>query len=222
MKVSVVIPAYNEEKYIENCLKSLTNQSEKPDEIIVVDNNCTDKTIELSRKYKVRVVREPKQGILFARNKGFDSAKYEIIARSDADTIVPNYWIKRIKRNFQKYHIDALTGIATFYDNPIDVRISTRQYMDFMKVLLNGKESLFGACMAIRKKIWKKVRGDVCLDNKMVHEDIDLGIHITKIGGKIRRDNSLKVQASARRWLKNPRSGFMEYPAKVIKTLKNH
>ena len=51
MKVSVVIPVYNEEKYIKNCLESLMKQEEKPDEIIVVDNNCTDETINIVKKY---------------------------------------------------------------------------------------------------------------------------------------------------------------------------
>src|SRR3989344_7281398 len=192
MKVSVVIPAFNEEKYIGNCLRSVANQSEKPDEIIVVDNNSKDRTVEIAKKFKVKVLSETKQGISYARNKGFNSAKYETIARCDADSIVPKNWIKKIKKGFQKHTaIDGLTGIAIFFDDPLNTRISTKQYMDFMKIILNGDETLFGPNMAIKKKIWNKVKRDLCLDNKAVHEDIDLGIHINKIGGKIIRDNSL-------------------------------
>lgn len=217
-----MIPAFNEEVYIEDCLKSLKNQKEKADEIIVVDNNSSDKTVEIAKKFKVRIVKEPRQGISYARNKGFNAAKYEIIARCDADTRVPKNWIGKIKRDFIKYQADCVTGIATFFDDPLNTKISTKKYMDFMKVVLNGQETLFGPNMALKRRIWQKIRNKVCLDNRLVHEDIDLGIHIVHAGGKIVRDNSLVVQVSARRWLKNPRSGFMEYPARVIKTLKTH
>lgn len=47
LRVSVVIPVYNEEKYIEKCLAALFSQKVKADEIIVVDNNCTDRTIDI-------------------------------------------------------------------------------------------------------------------------------------------------------------------------------
>jgi len=119
MKVSVVIPVYNEEKYIERCLESLQNQQEKADEIIIVNNNSTDKTYDLAKKYPVTIIREPIQGITFARNRGFNTARGDIIARSDADTIIPSDWIKKIKANFQKNKIDALGGTCIFYDFPL-------------------------------------------------------------------------------------------------------
>jgi len=55
MKVSVVVPAYNEEAYIGNCLESLTNQKVKPDEIIVVNNNSTDATVKIAKRFPVRI-----------------------------------------------------------------------------------------------------------------------------------------------------------------------
>ncbi|MCX7955942.1 MAG: glycosyltransferase family 2 protein, partial [Patescibacteria group bacterium] len=82
MTISIIIPAYNEEKYIENALKSLVNQTEKPDEVIVVDNNCTDKTIKIAKKYQkklpLKIIHETKQGIAYSRNTGFNKAKGEI------------------------------------------------------------------------------------------------------------------------------------------------
>ena len=110
MKVSVVIPAYNEEKFIRKALKSVTNQLVDADEIIVINNNSSDKTVEITRSFSVRIIDEKKQGMISARNTGFDNAKYDIIARIDADVQVPPDWIQRIKRNFEKKKIDALTG----------------------------------------------------------------------------------------------------------------
>src|SRR3990170_5274074 len=99
MRVSLIIPVYNEEESIVKCLESIVNQEEKPDEIIVVDNNCTDKTAEIAQKFGARIVKEKKQGMIYTRNTGFDSAQYEILAKTDADAILPSNWISKIKEN---------------------------------------------------------------------------------------------------------------------------
>jgi len=220
MVISVIIPAHNEEKYIEKCLFSLEKQVEKPDEIIVVDNNCRDKTIAIAKKFRVKIVKEKRQGIAFARNKGFDCAKGDIIVRCDADTIVPPDWIKKIKTNFQKHKIDALTGSVIFYDLPLKTPIFANVYMDIMKTALKGNNTLNGFNMAIKKNIWKKVRKKVCLDSNKVHEDVDLAIQIGKAGGVIAVDKNLVVKSSGRRIVKKPYSFFAEYPIKLVKTLK--
>ena len=100
LRVSVVIPVYNEEAYIGACLESLMKQNVKPDEIIVIDNNSTDNSVAIAQKYPVRIIHEKIQGMTPARNRGFNEARYAIIARTDADTILPVTWIKRIKKNF--------------------------------------------------------------------------------------------------------------------------
>ncbi len=222
MKVSVVIPAYNEEKYISFLLKSLQNQQEKADEIILVDNNCNDKTIEIAKKFPVKIVREKKQGMIFARNSGFNQASYEIIARCDADTIVPKDWVKRIKDNFSSGKIDCLTGPIVFYDLFLKTDLPAKIYRLVLKLFLKGNEVLIGPNMALTKKIWKKVAKSVCLNDKLVHEDIDLSLHILKAGGKIYFDNHLVVKASGRRIKTNPLSFFIEYPIRLIKTLNRH
>lgn len=229
MKISIVIPAYNEEKYIENCLKSLKNQEEKADEIIVVDNRSTDKTSQICKKYTVKIIFEEKKGMAHARNKGFNSAKYEILARCDADTILPKDWIKRIKENFKKYKIDALTGPCFFHDFPLKYKnlSDNNIVLDLIKMLLNGRETMNGPNMALTKKIWDKVKKNVCTDDSKVHEDMDLALNIIRVGGKIKRDRNLIIATSARRILNKPLSVFGEYTIRGIKTylryyIKNH
>lgn len=222
MKVSVVIPAYNEESCIENCLKSLHCQTVKADEIILVDNNCTDLTCRIAQKFPVKIVTEKKQGMIWARNRGFDEAQFDIVARCDADVILPSDWIKKIKENFSRFSIDALTGKITYYDLPLSPPFLAELYLNVMRLYQGGRETLIGPNMAITKNIWKKIRSEVCLDDNQVHEDVDLAIHILKHQGKIKRDKSLIVQSSGRRIKKEPFSFFFEYPARLIKTVTLH
>lgn len=230
MNISVIVPVYNEEKYLEKCLKSLVNQEIQADEIIVVDNNCTDKTIPIAKKFAVKIVKENQQGIIFARNKGFNTAQGDILARCDADSILPANWVKKIKENFTrcnpasgftKRRIDALTGPVIFYDLPLKTTAYSIFYMKLMKFLQKG-ESLCGPNMAITKKVWQKIKNDVCADEKIIHEDIDLSLHILKTGGGILYDWSLIIKASGRRIKNNPFSFFIEYPIRLIKNLHSH
>lgn len=220
MKVSVVIPAYNEEKYIGKCLQSILNQTEKPDEIIVVDNNCTDRTVEIAQKLGARIVKEKTKGITAARNAGFEAAKYEIIARTDADTIVPDDWISRIKKAFEDIELGALSGPTCNYKWPRTTqqisRIPSLILFDSLSILFrNG--CLYGPNMSLRKSVWEKVKKDVCLNDKRVHEDIDLSMHLNKIT-KIKFDNRLIVKVMRMRW----KQVATEYPVRMMRMLYSH
>jgi len=225
MKVSLIIPVFNEEKYIGPCLDSLEKQIEKPDEIIIVDDNCTDNTINIVKKYKkslpIKIVKEKKLGIVFARNKGFSKAKGDILARCDADSVLPKNWIKKIKENFSKNKIDGLTGPIIFYDFFLKTSFFSKIYLILMKILQKG-ETLLGPNMAISKKIWGKIKKEVCFDEKNIHEDIDLSLHILKNKGRIFYDWQLIVYASARRITKTPWIFFLNYPWRLIKNLLSH
>lgn len=220
MKVSVIIPVYNEEEYIEECLKSVLNQTQPADEIIVIDNNSTDKTPEILKKFpQVRVINEKKQGMIPARNKGFDSAKGDIIARTDADTRVPRNWIKRIKKHFEDKDLMALSGPAQFYGliSNVEKLPMTVYFRTFKQVLHH--DCLFGPNISLRKSMWGKIKKEVCLDDHEVHEDVDLAIHIAKYG-KVLFDYKLIVSSSPRRWKKL--TPYLEYPYRYLKTIQKH
>lgn len=225
MKVSAVIIAYNEEKYIGQCLEALETQEEKPDEIIVVDNNCTDRTVEIAEKFDgVRIVKEEKQGMIYARNKGFDSAKYPLIVRCDSDTRVPKNWVKTIKRHFEEHpELSALSGPVRFFDVPKTgfTEFLANVYNDGALIVYQHR-ILDGPNLALKKEIWEKVRNKVCLIDKDVHEDADLAVHIHKEGGKIGYFRDIVVDSSGRRLLHNPTSFLLEYPWKHIKTRLRH
>ncbi len=92
--VSIIIPAYNEERNILKTLSSLSASSTtKRIQIIVVDNNSTDATLQLSRSTGVTCIIEKQQGITQARNAGLAYATGRYILNADADTIYPPDWI---------------------------------------------------------------------------------------------------------------------------------
>ena len=224
MKVSVIIPAYNEELYIQACLEALMNQKVKPDEIIVVNNNSTDRTVAIAKKYPVRIVNEKHQGMIQARNRGFNEAQYEIIARTDADTIVPSDWIQKIKNHFQDKGLIALSGPAHFYDLPDIVKtakLTTEAGFSYIRIFkqVMRHDCLYGPNMALRKTGWEQVRQHICLDDREVHEDIDLAIHLAPLG-KILFDYSFLVESSFRRWKKlDP---YFEYTSRMVKSISKH
>lgn len=102
--ISVIVPAYNEELWLERCVTALQRQdTDAPYEIIVVDNNSTDGTAEVAERLGVRVVFEPRQGLTFARQAGQDAARGEIVAHTDADSQAPPNWIASIALAFQRH-----------------------------------------------------------------------------------------------------------------------
>ena len=219
MKVSVVIPAHNEEKHIGKCLESIVNQKVQPDEIIVVDNNCTDKTPETAQKFGARIVKEEKQGMIWARNTGFNAAKYEIIARTDADSILPPDWITKIKEQFKDPNLGALSGPASYFSWPVFNEISKFVVFLVFKTmgLFFGQELLAGPNMILRKSFWEKVKDEVCLSDRNVHEDIDLSIHLSKFA-KIKYEWSFGIRTTRGRWVQI----FTEYIVRLTRMFISH
>ncbi len=223
MKVSVVIPAYNEEKYIKACIDSIINQQEPADEIIVVNNNSTDSTVDIAGQYPVRIVNEEEQGMIQARNRGFNEAQYDIIARTDADTIVPPDWIAKIKKTFENEQLIALSGPSYFYETPAHLSSKTvynlhKPYFRIMREVLRH-DCLYGPNMALRKSGWNQIKNQVCLNNNDIHEDIDLAIHIAPFGD-IKFDKTLIVNSSFRRFKRF--QPYLEYPHRLISSIRNH
>lgn len=214
MRISIVIPAYNEEKHLAKCLQSIAEQTEKPDEVIVVDNNCTDKTAEIAQKFGARVVKEKNQGIAYGRNAGFNAAKYEIIGRTDADARLPHDWVTKVKENFKDESVAAISG-PIFFSNKKLAFLSVILFRFLSFFLMHN--ALFGPNIALRKSAWEKIKKDVCLEDKKVHEDIDLSIHIFKIG-KIKFDRTLVVEASRVRFGQL----FTEYAVRFAKMVFAH
>lgn len=225
--ISVVIPALNEEKYLAACLTSLKKQTFTDFEIIVVDNNSTDNTAKVARSFGAIVVEEKIRGMTPAREKGFKTARAEIIARTDADTTHPSDWLELIYQTFRDHpHVIALTGPYTSHHKFIP-----NQIYDFycywlfvlLPKLLSGHILLLGPNMAIRKSAWGKII--IHSDDALVHEDMDLACHMAEIG-HLHYLPSLKSSISFRHIRKNPYTGLkrylVEYPMRYYRSIWLH
>jgi glycosyltransferase involved in cell wall biosynthesis len=102
MTISVIIPAYNEEKYLGACLHHvLRHAGPNVLEVLVIDNASTDRTSQVAGRFpKVRVVREPDKGLTKARQRGLVEARGDLLAYIDADCKVPETWFTQITREF--------------------------------------------------------------------------------------------------------------------------
>ena len=222
MRISVIIPAYNEEQYIASCLKTVLDQDTPADEIIVVDNNSTDRTRAIASRFPVHVLSERQQGMIHARNAGFDAATGDVIVHCDADTRVPRDWITRIRRHFEEDRCDALTGPAVPFHAPPSIALPIRHSCALLKRLYLGHLPLQGCNKSLRRELWHRIRNEVCTDADAVHEDLDLAIHIYRNGGRIVYDSRLMVYSSGRRAIERPLSFFFEYPLRFYRTVAAH
>ena len=121
MKISVVVPAHNEQKYIGDCLESLKKYAANElFEIIVVDNASTDKTAEIVKSFEgVKLVAEPQKGLTKARQAGLNAASGDLVAYLDADSRISENWLKIVKREFETdSKLICLSGPYLYYDLP--------------------------------------------------------------------------------------------------------
>ena len=120
IRFSVVIPAFNEEGYLDASLESLQRQDFAGRyEIVVVDNNSTDGTSAVARRRGIRVLHEPMVGVCAARQRGIDESTGEIVVSTDADTVHPRDWLTRMDARFRTGpDVVAVAGPCVYGDPP--------------------------------------------------------------------------------------------------------
>ncbi len=224
--ISVVIPAYNEERLIGQCLDAFARQrTHHAFEIIVVDNASTDRTAQIARSYAprvpVRVIRESRKGRGQARRTGCAHARGDIIACTDADAIVPETWIESIVAGFVvRPGAAAIVGASVIDDCG---RATNFLYNHGLPVVLKGawvmgKHGwLNGYSCAIRADAYRASGGfDPSLN---AGEDTELSIRLSKIGG-IDLVHALDVRFSGRRFKRGVVRGAWEYAKMFHDTIK--
>lgn len=197
LKCSIVVPTYNEEKYIKNLLESVKKQTVAPVEVILVDAS-NDKTREIATKYGAKVVNQDVRRVSWARMRGFQEATGDIIISSDADTILADNYVEQVTSAFSKPGIAAIFGPVYLHDGPALFKFFSRTLFSiFLRFsVLIRRPNLNGMNFACTKEAYTKSGG---FDPEMVTaEDVYLGAKLLKIGN-IKYNSGVKVYTSARR-----------------------
>ncbi|MEX2007061.1 MAG: glycosyltransferase family A protein [Candidatus Saccharimonadales bacterium] len=198
LTLSIVIPAYNEENYIGACLRSIAAQTDEPNEVIVVDNNCSDNTVKIAKSFVfVRVIKEKWQHQSFAQATGFNASSSQILGRIDADSILPPDWVSKVKQAFLDKNVIAITGGASPYDMPAKL-VGTAIFHGYIYLagLIGGQRMLWGSNCALRRSSWRAINNKVLL-RPDIWEDYDLSFCLKNFG-RIRYVPRLVVGVSFR------------------------
>jgi glycosyltransferase involved in cell wall biosynthesis len=210
MKISFVIPAYNEEFYLGKCLKAILAQlNKRPDiesEIIVVNNASTDKTRDIALSFGcVKVIDEAKKGLVSARTAGYKAATGDLIANIDADTVMPDGWLDKVCELFsQDEEMGALSGPFIYYDLSdlynfwVNIYYHIAYYWSKSSVSISRRGSILqGGNFIIRRTCFEMI-GGFNPDFVFYGEDADVARRMEKVG-KVVFSFGLPIYASGRR-----------------------
>lgn len=123
VKISVIVPAYNEEKYIEDTLISIKNNTYKNKEIIIVANGCSDNTVNIAKNYSDKIIEINEKNVSKARNIGAENATGDILIFIDADTV--------LKKNVLSKIIKSKAQLGTIKVKPDNKKILDNQLLNF-------------------------------------------------------------------------------------------
>ena len=209
MRLSFVVPAYNEEAYLPACLESILAQTgELGDavEIIVVNNASSDRTLQVAMGFKgVRVVDEPRKGLTFARQAGFAASTGELIANVDSDSRLTPGWVQTVLKEFaSEPKLVALSGPFIYYDMSPSQRVSVRVFYAIAYLVyavnrwvLRAGSMVQGGNFVLRRTALEKI-GGFNTAIAFYGEDTDIARRMNQVG-KVKFTFKLKMLSSARR-----------------------
>ncbi|MEU5343269.1 MULTISPECIES: glycosyltransferase [unclassified Streptomyces] len=204
--VSVLVPAYNEAKCIEQTVHSLV-ASDHPIEVIVIDDGSSDGTariVENLRLPNVRVVRQLNAGKPAALNRGVANARYDLIVMMDGDTVFEPATVRELVQPFGDPSVGAVAGNAKVGNR--DSLIGAWQHIEYvmgfnldrrMYDMLNCMPTIPGAVGAFRRSALKRVGG---MSDDTLAEDTDITIAMHRDGWRV------VYAENARAWTEAPES----------------
>ena len=215
MRLSFVVPAYNEELYLAECLESILTEISRhslPDEIapefevIVVNNASTDRTRDVAMGYPaVRVIDEPRKGLPAARQAGFNASSGALVANVDADSRLPSGWIDKVLATFHaEPDVVALSGPVLYYDLLPHQRVLVQVFYltAFVTYALNRWVLRVGSMVQggnfVTRRASLEAIGGFDLSISFYGEDTDIARRLNDVG-KVRFSLDLKMFSSARR-----------------------
>lgn len=208
MKVSFVIPAYNEESRVAACVTAIRDEMARTSqdaEIIVVNNASTDGTRAAAEAAGARVVDEPRKGLTRARQTGFEHSTGELIANIDADVLLPAGWLDTVIARFVRDpRLVALSGPFIYHDLSFLTRLLTRVFYaagllatQLIHVATGAGAMLQGGNFVLRRSALERI-GGFNTSIEFYGEDTDIARRMAR-EGRVVWTFALPVSASGRR-----------------------
>lgn len=160
--ISIIVPVYNVEKYIRECIDSIIKQTYHNIELILIDDGSTDNSAKICDEYatkdkRIKVIHKENRGVSSARNIGLDNANGQYITFIDSDDYVKNNYCEELLKNLKDKNADCVAcGYNRIYKNKEEKVVSKNAYaldsLGFLQNIMSIQNGL-GFC---HMKLWKK------------------------------------------------------------------
>lgn len=189
MRISFIIPVYNEENTIERCLDAITSESCGDDEIIVVDNGSTDNSVKIVRVYdKVQLLEKPGITIAALRNIGAEKAQGDILAFIDADCVICRGWRAHVVNTLNN---EGITACGSKIDLPANACWIEKAWFSQKKTTVGVVRYINSGNLAIKKTIFAEIKG---FNEKLITgEDSELGWRLNSNGYVVFENPDIKA-----------------------------
>ena len=176
MRVSIVIPALNEEPYLGQLLLDIHHQSRRPEELIVVDAGSSDATVRIAQQSQA-VVLHSEPPVAQGRNLGGYSATGELIFFLDADTRLPKTFLEDFVSEVERRRLDIACPRYLPHDSTPTIRAIHAFWNMVLKVSESTLPSGAGHCIALRRELLRESHG---FDPSLKFDDIELVRRLSK------------------------------------------
>ncbi|MFR4520339.1 MAG: glycosyltransferase family 2 protein, partial [Fusobacterium sp.] len=194
IKVSVIIPVYNVEKYIRQCLESVINQTLKDIEIIVVNDGTKDNSMKIVEKYvsdkRIKIINKENGGISSARNAGMEIAQGEYIYFIDSDDFVDKEVLSTLYKNSENGKMDIVFSNFSYYSDRTKKEKRAKFIFPFKENINKGYYYLYnGEEINVWNRLYKKEfleKYNFKFIEGIIYEDQDFGFRTIMLAEKIK------------------------------------
>ena len=178
-KVSIIIPVYNGEKYINECLNSVLNETYENIEIVIVNDGSTDNTSDILNEYqenRIKIINQRNQGVSAARNNGIKNSTGEYITFLDIDDIIiPNY-IEDLVHTLLEYELDIVKTSYGNFTNKKDIEKVSYYSDSYREIKKEEINNLFIATPKFNSSCMQLIDTKLIKDNNIYfNEELGFG-----------------------------------------------
>ena len=196
--ITIVMPLYNDEKYVKDAVSAILNQTHKNFELLIIDDGSTDKSLEIVKSFRdkrIKIYKNDKNvGVAGIRNKGIKLAKGKYIFFTDSDCISDKNWLKKGVETFENNNCLGVEGQTYYIKKGYTPHIS-----DKMPGSVDDEEQYLGCNIGFRKETFEKIGLYDRKNYEGYHEDRDFALRVLKVG-KILKNKEMVITHQKKLW----------------------